>query len=624
MPITERDIEAEHSIMKRRIIFKRAKHTMCSAYLRVRRLKNRLRVKPSLKWKLMEYIDRCRSVKFLANRFGMEATIQKLDRTKSHTRKLREVVKKAAYRADLTEQGKKRKREAAYNTSVTEKQNRQQDKFAGRKAPRVSLENTHAREWLSHFRQVATRDDVLEIPAHLGLTFTDAATLLTTVGAVRNPRCASDIQVASVDGEDEDTLPNIFARVVHFKPNDHKLVRPHAGSGQRLSDDLVTISLTTRFGGASEGVNICAGSSHSGSVVLLGGLQANYQQLKEIDFYAWRNPGPLTYTIKDFPSTVVSPQTLGDLCTEFLNKRAVREENPYIIRDNTEWDRALRVLQTFGYSAETEPGHWHLTQRALLCISFGQTYRSCISLLTPRPGIENGPLQDYTNWELLMKMEDNNWVWHPLPDARHRPAFFEYVPGSLNRNWYGGFDRTYCSALVRASESVDHLHKAGIYGIRHNELSRYYKRVWRICDCEDPANMLLGGDEDGIEGPDGTEVEAVPSDDDFDLHGEIGRVMQEEAESDEPSQGSPPPPTPEPEDESGPGARCFWRSKIRIFKTIDLKQEAVTFFFTTSPKLRPKIMFSFWALFQPTPEFPFFIFLRVGAGLPVEMFIFAF
>ena len=48
-PMTERDIEAKHSIMKRKIIFKKARHTLCSLHIRSQKLRRVLKSKRALR-----------------------------------------------------------------------------------------------------------------------------------------------------------------------------------------------------------------------------------------------------------------------------------------------------------------------------------------------------------------------------------------------------------------------------------------------------------------------------------------------------------------------------------------------------------------------------------------------
>ncbi len=332
VPMSERDIEARRSILKRRIIFKKTRHALCSACLRESSMRDcllrnkRLKGSCSSTSALLEILNGSASVSVLATGYFSE---------KERAGVRRQHFKRAIYHADLIEQTDKRKSQIAHHEAADKAERKAQAKAAGtNKRPRMDFEAILAREWLSHFRSTTSHDDVIEIPANIGLDLVKAGdhqvSIATSVSAA--PSLASivpDLTLES-DGDIADICQSIFepaptptdtllVKIMHHNPSSLKLIRPHAASGRSIDSQAVSVSVHKRLTADAQVRTVCARTSEvADGRFLLHGLVKHFRKLEQVGLSAWRSPSPAVYTIHDVTVDQDTQKLMPDICTTLV------------------------------------------------------------------------------------------------------------------------------------------------------------------------------------------------------------------------------------------------------------------------------------------------------------------
>ena len=287
IPMTEREIEAEHGRLKKKIAFKKARHTLCSSLLRTPLLRRRLKKYKRSIPDLLKNIEIARSCDSLAKRLGLGkymkdqlATIGNGAKVRSHIR--RRELRSAIYRSDLTTQTKKRKEATKYHEKVDAKQKKQQRVKSRSTQP--SYDNILAREWLAHFRHLVVGSNVvIEVPSGMDLSLESSRDFMSTPAIAIQPRTNAEELESEGQGLGSNSTGSYLVKVVHARPSGLKLVQPHAASGRLLDDSDVCVTLHSSLG---DGKYVSARpKSHSDGRRVLSGTRGKLDLIEHIHSY---------------------------------------------------------------------------------------------------------------------------------------------------------------------------------------------------------------------------------------------------------------------------------------------------------------------------------------------------
>ena len=481
IPMSERHVEAEHSKLKRKIIFKSARHALCSAHLRTQSLRRRLRKEPHKAKRFVALVSNARSCLFIEERFGMPPS----GPPNSSTSKRRSQLKSWIYRADLRTRHNKRSAEQAFHVSKTKATEKVQEKAA--KVPRVrqSMEGMMAREWMNHMRQVVSPNDVLQFPADVAIQLEDTVEHLSTPATQARSVQENDDGTLeadvdhTIDREGDAEIAGLFVRVVLWHPSKLKGARPLAGDGRPLTNSDVCISIHRRIANDSDGSGVISCSRDTATVstrFLTTGLQKNFRLLDQAGFHSWSKPEPLQYWFTGVAMSSDKFATLRHTCTMLMKSRAFSEDDPcYVPMHHDDTNDVLRVCLAQNCVGHRAPDGWWMTKVGFQRLQYGCNYKDALCLTRPRPLAIELPSQ--TTFELLHALEDGEWTWKPLPAIKDRPTEFGYSSGSA-KLWYGGVDRHYMLCLLHADANPTELQDLGYSMVKHNQTSKQYKKLF--------------------------------------------------------------------------------------------------------------------------------------------------
>ena len=69
---------------------------------------------------------------------------------------------------------------------------------------------------------------------------------------------------------------------------------------------------------------------------------------------------------------------------------------------------------------------WRLTSEGMLNIAYSWVLNASYRVLDVRADLA---LEERTQWELMLMLEERGWEWQPLTGKRRRSSAFDYVSG---------------------------------------------------------------------------------------------------------------------------------------------------------------------------------------------------
>jgi hypothetical protein len=489
VPICERDIEAQHSLIKKRTIFKRARSVLCSMTLRVPHLRRRLASDPAKLPKLVHFIEQLRSSKIMMQEFSLVQHVHNLCGLKHNVRQVRRLCKDAIYRRSVKEQHSNKNKAKKFNIKRSEAIQRVQVKAHGREPKQPKYEAILAREWLSHLRTIIQLGDVLEFPADLGcLSLHSAQDRLDKPanGVAHSADDDDDLHPAYRIVAEGARQPTCLVKVVHKHPSNLRLVKPTAASGSWLAADDMCVSVHHHMGTRREGelsVAACCYASSQARRVMVG-LQSSFEQHgASLPLARWTSASGTQYSFKDVPVIDALQDGVADLCTELVSNGAMSAETGMLFAPSSApSEELIRVLLQHDLIASRETVYGnslHLTPKGMSGLQFGRRYLEKSDCTQPRPNFAVLPVTEMTNFELMTFLRTSEWPWHPLP--KKRPAQFCHVIGDAKR-MYGGLDRLYLMTLAEVERRPAEFLGRGVKEVRHDGKAKYYRDLLHRVD----------------------------------------------------------------------------------------------------------------------------------------------
>lgn len=261
---------------------------------------------------------------------------------------------------------------------------------------------------------------------------------------------------------------HIFVRVVHLKPNNMKTARVPLASGGHLRTSDIAVTIHGACDGNPDNSRIKLDptmSSEGDSVVMLRGLDRCSLDTLTSKLHVWRVAPQLEYTVVDLACAAGQDELRGAI-TDFVHQNAIAPSGPFI-KFRLECMAACRELAGAGYVDLDDGDGDDATGRLS---TLGASRLSCVvGLMEPRLVCELRPaelaLEDRTDFELVMLLAREGFVWAKLPSARNARLALQYTRGA-DKKWYSSSDtpnRLYMIVLLRAEEIFDH----GIQTIPH-------------------------------------------------------------------------------------------------------------------------------------------------------------
>jgi hypothetical protein len=485
--IVERNIEAQHGILKRRIVFRRCKHVLCSMVLRMPLLKKLLRAKPYLKQKLFKHIENARNLSLVGKSLGVEGYLVSIP-----LRWKQKAFKEAVYRGRIKDQTADYSSSKKFNAKRAAAEEKLQEPEAKRRRRRQAdqFNNMVTREWLAHLRAVVKRRDVVELPPDIAnLTLLSSSARFSGTGKIAHAVEDSIVPEEPADGtRGADALAEpLYFRIVHAHPSSLKLIKPHLGSGRRILDDDMCITVHRRIG-ETDGhpfVSSQAVSLDNGRRIL-GGLRDSFSELSVQGLIVWTQSRPLQYMIRDAPILPALADAAQIACSTLVVNGAISAQSAFTFASSQRAEvDALQALSEHDLVANGgRPAGWYITPRGLKAMDFGNAFVSSFDATKPRTNFLALPRHDLTTFELMAVMDRNTWQWRKMPSERAQPEEFVFSIADLDdiseKIWYGAANRQYLLALLEADSNPENLHACGIVHVHHNKNQKYYTNLLRM------------------------------------------------------------------------------------------------------------------------------------------------
>lgn len=269
-----------------------------------------------------------------------------------------------------------------------------------------------------HFREIAKSDAIFSMPLMNPL-----ATGPKLAGLRQHLSTSNACADAAETGFDLDTdgdvatgdLPCgddiIFFRIVHKKPNQQKLQKRPTAAGKRFGQGDVAIQVLDVAESAAGGdaVTLSVGRIEAEKSVILSGFGADVAWLRK-KVFEHAEMSHLTYSFRGVD--LAGPEcALASRIADGLLQEAAFPGSKKVWRDEPTLRMTLCKLEEIGYVKQIE-GAWQCTQDGLTAIRPNASISAGRPCFEPRTFI---PLQDRTPFELLVGLLDAGMQWRALP-----------------------------------------------------------------------------------------------------------------------------------------------------------------------------------------------------------------
>ena len=192
------------------------------------------------------------------------------------------------------------------------------------------------------------------------------------------------------------------------------------------------------------------------------------------EFLGWTTEGQLHL---DLPRLNCLGEDLNGILSSFVEGGAFPVSLGVLMQDRSDnQKRILHALSDSGF-AESEPQDggaclWRLTSEGMLKIAYSWVLNASYRVLDVRADLA---LEERTQWELMLMLEERGWEWQPLTGKRRRSSAFDYVSGGP-LVWYTS-GPVACALYLRVLLEAPRLFAAGIAAIPHGKNKAYYKQL---------------------------------------------------------------------------------------------------------------------------------------------------
>jgi hypothetical protein len=304
-----------------------------------------------------------------------------------------------------------------------------------------------------------------------------------------------DVAHADESAEDIDFVRKVFLRVIHPRPGKMKTARLPLAAGRRLdgSHIAVTVHDDVRVSDNPDDPVISNDPKLFGgcAATMLQGLGSCSSNTFMTRLHIWQMCGGLQYTAKGI-ACAAGQGELRDAITFLIEAGAVPDGDKAVCVPAALLD-ICRELSIAGLLQADAPGpvqacrddcKFKLTEHGMLqvvtSVPLGQPRLAC----AVRTDLA---LEDMTNYEVAMVLQEGGWQWHPLPRTKIARLALVYAPGG-EKQWYSAgptLTKLYMMALLRAQS----LFELGILSIPHWS-SRPVEDYRRILKGQAPAVQL--------------------------------------------------------------------------------------------------------------------------------------
>ena len=239
-------------------------------------------------------------------------------------------------------------------------------------------------------------------------------------------------------------LPSHAPGTLHvYNKNDLLVMKlDNEGSG---SEPVVT-ALSEGVGGG-EALNLCRLAQASGVDSFLESVRV------------WRKPGKVQLSLPDIAE--VPAAALSQVLQRMIDEHALPGCVTGIVGARNE-EGPLQAMRDRGWVEDAGVGV-RLTQDAVSAISFNH----CLASPQQLREVRALPLSELHEFELMVQMRAQGWVWLPLPSSREKRSQVEPYKNGGHLNWYSAgatVSKSYLLCLLNADKlAADH----GISAIPH-------------------------------------------------------------------------------------------------------------------------------------------------------------
>ena len=193
---------------------------------------------------------------------------------------------------------------------------------------------------------------------------------------------------------------------------------------------------------------------------LLSSLEKCSLEVLRNDFQVWSVSSDMQYSLPDMQD--VDQASLVECVTSLLQARALPGGDP--LPESSLPQNVLRSLFDSGFLIQCGNGAFDDSGVALSDLAISKVHVMC-PLQNPQAvcSIQSRKLSDYDLMELMIALDQKDWIWKPLPNKNRDKLFFE--PGQP-LEWYSQshcVNRAYLQCLL----SADALFRQGVARIPH-------------------------------------------------------------------------------------------------------------------------------------------------------------
>ena len=461
VPIHEIRGEAPHAKVKTKISFKPSQGKQASLRLRMPEIRMLMRRDPSFTQALASDIegvrkemDCCKSLGLLDHPQMLKwISLERSTLLKYRANALHKHITALLYRFDAESQFEKHSKVRREHGRASNKRKYQEDKVVHGRTGGLTYERLRSREWMAHVRQSIAAGDILEIdtsdlggptlasmPEHM-------AQLAGRLGPAPVPDDDSDVEMA-VDGDcmqQSSSAGILYLRVVHPAPSRRKLLRPRAGAARNLQNGDMCVSVLSSLVTDAAGP-LLRTLSGSNATFILSDLPSNFTCLRERGFKAWSFSKESKYYL---PGVATDDDAAADAMAHLVAAGAWSSDTAAIVpASQAKVTMGMQRLLRHGYVQHLSDVRWCLTHEAQVNLSFAKRVSSPRLLCEARAEMADLAIEDLTNYEIMLQLEEHGWTWSSLPKKQNRECLqnidLTKLP-DIQRVWYGDFERQYQS-----------------------------------------------------------------------------------------------------------------------------------------------------------------------------------
>jgi len=522
IPMLETIIEQAHGKQKMRTAMKSVEVRSHSLATRGQEILSHVYAIDDFKSRMVSNIalirnpEQCASVMGFDNHPTVAAAMVKKWEQKNqwHVNRVQRAFNKALYYDDIKNKFEKFAKVREYHKKAGAKTAKADLKLIGEKVQRkFSHADVVNKAWLDHFRATAVVGDVLELPASMtdGLRLEGATAHMAPVDAVvaadnsgadmedeDGPNFEIESELINTSGEAEamraqERRGKVYLRIAHKSPGALHVERKRAGEGESLKSTDICFNVLEDIS-ADDVICVCQKPSKVGTMFTRSlHTFANASRAKEDGGSVWQR-STMLYTIEGCRLNVLARQALTHLV-----RSSAWEIDKFLCATDEDLLIGLRTLEALEYVQQVHVGNyegWCITETGRSLVTFGNV------LVNPQPAFkarhDASPLaiKDLTDYEMLLFLDDREWVWKQNPSKRQKAAILPIDVRDPERAFFSPSNashRPYLQVLMMIEYQPEALLDFGTQSVLHFEGDKYYTRVMegRPLAIEDQGNDLL-------------------------------------------------------------------------------------------------------------------------------------